>query len=805
MQIQGRLHFSRDDVTCVPVDPALSAYTDRLAFDEEALAFRIRLFGARVSKGGPAACVALVLPRDLVLCSADTPGGVPESQTEDFDGAGAFDLHVVTTGPVDRPYRIAVERLVIDEVIAFARSFGLYPVEVVIPTPDSEDTVTLPIENDQPLPDGVAAVRAPGHRDGVIAEMPEALRRELLKRQMQQDRQSPRARRSWSISTLIPGRAVLGQAMAPAAATRLVSAVSEILVPLVDTRSAPAPETEAVGAAPARAIMPEGNDDAPLASRNPQPSEPAPVTVQMDTAVAKAPPAPTAEQIADRTSVEISPTPTTVPIVVPTPIATPIAPAAVTGTPAGLALRATIHRARIRVVALSGRLSARMRATGRRVTAVPAEMGRSLRRFARPMLARFSHLDWHRFARPAPLAVAGIFGILAVVGHVLTDRLGPQSAAPVILTSNSPDVPSIAPIPQLAPLAVATETLNASARPAAISPGRVTASDPADSPVAPTASPAETPILVTQSASAAHGRRSVTPEPLSITPRHPVRPDATLAAAPTAWMDPAPMRSAAAFPAMPETEMLTGMALTAAAPPPAPTPRALPQAAETALPAAEPSLSEPPPAPILLTEPASGPVLPDPEPAPVQTANTATSLVLTASAAPAPAITLAPRIADRVAPRPRPVTPPLAARAENPAPPPQDLATPAPVVSAAPPDVVAAAQPTQRPVARPATLQAGNTIPSPVPAVTLASAPAPAAEPPTARLEVIAPNGPSSLEVLAIVGTGTARQALVRTGPSQTAVLVPGARLASWQVVEVRRNGVVLTRAGNEGFLPFDR
>lgn len=817
MQIQGRLHFSRDDVTCVPVDPALSAYTDRLAFDEEALAFRIRLFGARVSKGGPAACVALVLPRDLVLCSAEAPGGVPEGQTADFDGSGAFDLHVVTTGPVDRPYRIAVERLVIDEVIAFARSFGLYPVEVVIPTPESDDSVTLPIENDQPLIEGVASVRAPNHGDGVIAEMPEAVRRELLKRQMQKDRQSPRARRSWSISALIPGRPVLGQAMAPAAATRLASAVSDILVPLVDSRgasytsasstSAPAisaPAADAVGAAPVRATIPAGTADAPPhAARNAQPTEPAPITQPKEEAVAKAPTVVAKRNTVDRPPVEISAAPAPVPAPASAPIAAQIATGPVTDTPARATLRATTQRAVARIMAMPVGLAARMRATARRVTTAPASMARTLNRLAQPSLARLSRFDWHRFARPAPLAVAGVFGILAVVGHVLTDRFGPQGSVPVILTSTAPERPTSAPIPQLAPLATTTETLDASARSAAMSPGRITAGDLAESVVAPTASPAAAPILVTQSASAAHGRRSVTPEPLSTTPRYPVRPHVTLAAAPTGWTDPAPMRSAPAFPEMPEAEALTGMARVAEAPPPAPAPRALAQAAAPALPAAEPPLSEP--RAMLLAAPVTGPVLSEPGPAPVQAANPSTPLVLTASATPAPAVTVAPRIADRVAPRPRPTAAALDARTQWPAPPAADLATPAPGVSAAPSVALAPAQPTQRPVARPASLQAGTGIPAPVPAVTLASETAPAAQPPAARLEVIAPDGPSGLEVLAIVGTGTARQALVRTGPSQTAVLVAGASLASWQVVEVRRDGVVLTRAGREGFLPFDR
>jgi hypothetical protein len=56
---------------------------------------------------------------------------------------------------------------------------------------------------------------------------------------------------------------------------------------------------------------------------------------------------------------------------------------------------------------------------------------------------------------------------------------------------------------------------------------------------------------------------------------------------------------------------------------------------------------------------------------------------------------------------------------------------------------------------------------------------------------------------LAIVGAGDQRQALVQTGPNQTAVLVAGATTQRWQVLEVRREGIVLRVNGRAQLLPI--
>lgn len=103
-----------------------------------------------------------------------------------------------------------------------------------------------------------------------------------------------------------------------------------------------------------------------------------------------------------------------------------------------------------------------------------------------------------------------------------------------------------------------------------------------------------------------------------------------------------------------------------------------------------------------------------------------------------------------------------------------------------------------RPVARPVALVAGLEPERPEFAQATALPTAPELQPDTL------PQGPvPGLRVLAIVGSGDQRQALVQTGPNQTAVLVAGATTRRWQVLEVRREGIVLRVNGRAQLLPI--
>ena len=465
-------------------------------------------------------------------------------------------------------------------------------------------------------------------------------------------------------------------------------------------------------------------------------------------------------------------------------------------------------RALAGIAALSGKVVGHAQTAGRQLGTAPTRLARGLHRRAQPALAPLGTLDWHRIARPAPLAAMGVFGIVGVTGYLLADRLGLHPTASVVLTTTAAQAPTAAPVPELATLAVSAEILQNAATAVPEMAAAAVPVEPAD--LVPPPSVAA-PIVVTQSASAAHGRLIAIPEPLSTAPRQPALLDATQVVAPPGWSDISPIRDGVSFPSPPEAGHLDGIDAIARSAP-APVPNMDRVIAESPAPtgrAPEPRAAEPRAAPVRLAAPEAAPILATPPSAPVQVATAPTSMVLTA----APADRLLPNAptlaAVRVAPRPRPVTLSATARPASPAATaavdPGAEAAAVPITEASAP-ITVAARPMQRPVQRPTVPQGGDTMrAAAMPDVTLTAAPAPESPRPATRLEVIAPDGPSGLEVLAIVGTGTGRQALVRTGPSQTTVLVPGSNLASWRVVEVRRDGVVLTRAGTDGFLPFER
>ncbi|WP_439139929.1 hypothetical protein [Roseicyclus sp.] len=147
----------------------------------------------------------------------------------------------------------------------------------------------------------------------------------------------------------------------------------------------------------------------------------------------------------------------------------------------------------------------------------------------------------------------------------------------------------------------------------------------------------------------------------------------------------------------------------------------------------------------------------------------------------------------RIAPQPRPARPaPVTISAPAPvAPEPTTPSTLARVSVLGP-----ASAP--RPQLRPVSLMAGTRSATAAPVAPTTVANAPALAPDTL------PQGPvAGLRVLAIVGTGDQRQALVQTGPNQTAVLVAGATTQRWQVLEVRREGIVLSVNGRQQLLPI--
>lgn len=147
----------------------------------------------------------------------------------------------------------------------------------------------------------------------------------------------------------------------------------------------------------------------------------------------------------------------------------------------------------------------------------------------------------------------------------------------------------------------------------------------------------------------------------------------------------------------------------------------------------------------------------------------------------------------RIVPQPRPERP-TAITISAPA-----LVAPEPVAPSTPARVsVLGPASAPRPQIRPVSLLAGTRGESATPASPTRVADAPALAPD------MLPQGPvAGLRVLAIVGTGDQRQALVQTGPNQTAVLVAGAATQRWRVLEVRREGIVLSVNGRQQLLPI--
>lgn len=259
MNIQAHLHFTESAVTCVPVDPNLSGYRDRIALDDAALTFRMRLFGARIRMDAMAAQVALVLPGDCVLKSAD--GG-------DFDGIPEDELYIVSAGSGAQARRLAVECSAFDEVIAFAKTYGLKPVCVMIPDPDSDVRISLPVV-DEEMSEGYSTQDAGAERPGAsTVAMPPALERELAKRKQVEDRKSARAAKGWALGKLIgakgeaeagaesPASPEVRAEIAPPPSPPIVPEPLQATEPPAMRAPIPAPLQDAVAPAEARAESP---------------------------------------------------------------------------------------------------------------------------------------------------------------------------------------------------------------------------------------------------------------------------------------------------------------------------------------------------------------------------------------------------------------------------------------------------------------------------------------------------------------------------------------------------------------------
>lgn len=196
MRIQANLYFTQTAVKCVPIDPDHSSYAEELALDDGALEFRLRLFAARVRGEATAVHVALGVPADCVLNAQDGPtpfGDIPRDE-----------LHIVPLGDDAHGPTVAVERRVCDEVAAFARTYGMAPIAIILPCTVAGVEVTFPIVDgtDTPIPAAQSGASARGAPSSI--EIPPALQRELDKRNKTAARKTERAGKGWGLGSAIP-------------------------------------------------------------------------------------------------------------------------------------------------------------------------------------------------------------------------------------------------------------------------------------------------------------------------------------------------------------------------------------------------------------------------------------------------------------------------------------------------------------------------------------------------------------------------------------------------------------------------
>lgn len=718
MQIQAQLIFSQDEVTCAPVDPKLSEYRDRFGFDDPSLDFRIRLFGARVRKGAATTRVALVLPADCVLRAERTAADMMErpdhgEEPREFCGIPEDELRIITAGPPDAPYQIAVECSAFDEVIAFARAYGLDPVAVLIP--DGDEKITVPIKNEDPAPENATDEAAQSRCENSAIEIPPALQRELDKRKMLEQRQTLRANKRWSLGKLIQSggdelpadKAPAGpEPVAPDAPRQSPLAMPEpaqavaISIGTHDTPVQPITQKTQTASDEAALVSANLTDDAPIAE-----------------------PPSLAAYVATLQAAQPSPDQG--------PCTTPNAPEG--DTPPQ-------HQAEH--VAAEPDLAPQYDA--------PDDVAQT------PVPSSTPHRVKAAQTLPRPMLAMGLAACTGIIGLGVIFQLGGDHTA-------TPDADAVAltdtqfrPPPPVTTVAAATQT------PARQAPAPQVMADAPHSIGMPNEA-----LITTASNSGLHMPAMGSEQPggaaLIATPRIAEHlPQRVILASDMALtpqiagfsetglpQDEAPLRSSAVFPQTPSISQLAppviaesgsgGVRLAAA--------RSFDVDHDTPV-TLPPTRSENMPGTIANAIP------PEPRPAISRTQDQAAVMTRARSI---PAVPTASLLGPERAPRPleRPV------------------AIPAPVLLVPTPERVAA----------------------------------PSAEPLPERQDalpqVIARASVPGFRVLAIIGSDQQRQALVQTGPNQTAVLVAGSTTRRWQVIEVRRDGVVLSINGQQRLLPI--
>ena len=732
MQIQAQLIFTQDEVTCAPLDPKLSEYRDRLAFGDPSLDFRIRLFGARVRMGAPTTCVALVLPADCVLRAEGNDGPNHDAGVRAFCGIPEDELRIITAGPPEAPYRIAVECSAFDEVIAFARTYGLDPVAVLIP--DGDEKISVPIKDQDPAPTLTSDELMPRRCETSAIEIPPALQRELNKRKMLEQRQNLRANKRWSLGKLIQsGGDETGNTKAPADQD-------------LATPDAPPHSPSEIAEQPQPAITDMAAHDAPG-----QAIAETTETALHDRATISD------DRDAARAAVALNATP---PIAEQPPIAAPAATVQAVEDPTEPSL---CHNPR------QPEADANPECQAERADVQPPHGDNQDEAARTPAPSSTSRPAFGTQFLARPMLAMGLAACTGIIGlgfvfQLRDDQTALRDTGPVAVAETQSLV------------TMATETAVPATTPRSEpAPQIMAAASPADRPMAdPSDHPGVASALAMLSGSnstvdlsavdlsaigteqADHAARVAAPRVAMQLPDRVVLPSDPVRGAGIAGLnqggrdvDEAPTRSPAAFPPEPSINQL-----------------------------------EPP----VIADSASGGVrlvaarsLDLDQDMPVRQTPTVSNRLPRSSA-------------NGVPPEPRPTT----IRAPDQT----GLVTRARSITAVPTASLLGPERTPRPLARPASFPTqARTAPTPELVAALATVPVPETQ--AVAPTLISQGSVPGLRVLAIIGSDQQRQALVQTGPNQTAVLVAGSATTRWQVVEVRRDGVVLSINGQQRLLPI--
>lgn len=187
-ETENRLIFTRTQVTFVAQGDAGAVQSTRIRLGDPYLRARMRAATVRVRALIPTPPVVLVLPPDLVLCAECPPGidagpGLAEVVAEALGRVAAEDLHTRVLSHGGERFIIAAERSVLDEVVDFARTHGLAPVTILAATREGlgggEMELLRLTEAEVAAP---AEAEAPQGLDTI--PLPDAFQRALLKRRV---------------------------------------------------------------------------------------------------------------------------------------------------------------------------------------------------------------------------------------------------------------------------------------------------------------------------------------------------------------------------------------------------------------------------------------------------------------------------------------------------------------------------------------------------------------------------------------------------------------------------------------------